>query len=271
MGKDCVESIRLHAIEMNQGYHDFSIHYPDISHLIYHSRAIVLRTVKFGETSLIVDMYTEQKGHQTFIINSVRKAKAITPPAYLQLLTLVDIVAYHQDHKKINRVKEVRLNHTWQSIPFDMQKSAVITCLAEICSKCITTAEPHPELFWFLHQSLVGYDDPNHFDRDFLIRFLVSLSHFLGFGFDVPKKEVQGQYFDLQNGYMVQIRPAHNYLMPLSDIHSLKDIMVAGREVRAISSLEIRKRLVDQLVLYYQLHVDSLKEVHSLRILRELQ
>ena len=231
-----------------------------------------MRTVRYGETSLIVDMYTEQKGHQTFIVNSVRKAKATTPASALQLLTLVDMVAYHQDQRKIHRVKELRLEHPWQSIPFDMRKSAVITCLAEICSKCITTADPHPELFTFLRESLLGFDRPDSFDRDFLIRFLVSLSQFLGFGFEVPTTiPGAGAYFDLMEGVLVDQRPLHPYLMELEDLKSLMRIMEAGSHSKADVAHEVRKRLVDLLVLYYQLHVESLREVHSLKILRELQ
>jgi len=239
--------------------------------LIYHTRAIVLRTVKFGESSLIVDMYTEQKGHQTFVINSVRKAKAVTHASLVQLLSLVDLVAYHQDYKKINRIKEVRPDHVWQSIPFDMRKSSVITCLAEVCSKCITTADPHPELFAFLRDSFIDYDRPDHFDRDFLIRFLVSLTHFLGFGMEVPESKVEGKFFDLMEGHIIHIRPTHNYLMSMEDLHYLSTIVAQGSESKADVPHEARKRMVDQLIMYYQLHVESLREVHSLRILRELQ
>lgn len=216
-------------------------------------------------------MYTEQKGHQTFIINSVRKAKAVTPASSLQLLSLVELVAYHQDYKKIQRIKEVRPEYIWQSIPFDMRKSAVITCLAEMCSKCINTAEPHPELFSFLHDSLVSYDNPVIFDRDFLIRFLVSLSRFLGFGLEIPSDGGDGLYFDLMEGHIVAIKPRHDYLMPIEDLRRLGDIMERGGDNQADVSHDVRKRLVDQLILYYQLHVESLREVHSLKILRELQ
>ena len=230
-----------------------------------------MRTVKYGETSLIVDMYTEQKGHQTFIINSVRKAKAVTPASSLQLLSLVDMVAYHQDHRKIHRIKELRLEYPWQSIPFDMRKSAVITCLAEMCSKCITTADPQPELFAFLHTELTAYDHPDHFDRDFLIRFLVGLSHYLGFGLEVPHPDAEGKYFDLLEGHLISGRPMHNYLMELVDLSILRKIMEASHLEKVDVPLEVRRRIVDLLILYYQLHVESLREVHSLRILRELQ
>lgn len=238
--------------------------------MLYASRAVVLRTVRYGETSLIVDMYTEQKGHQTLIINSVRKAKSATPPAYLQLLSLVDIVAYHQEQRKIHRVKEVRLEHPWQSIPFDMRKSSVITCAAEICAKCINTADPHQELFRFLHDSLLGYDHPDRYDRDFFIRFLVELSSYLGFGFDIPEDVGSARFFDLLEGHIVDDAPGHHYLMSIEDVYALQLILEAGPDRQAEVRHEVRTRLVDQLILYYQLHVESLHEVNSIRILREL-
>lgn len=216
-------------------------------------------------------MYTEQKGHQTFVINSVRKAKAVTPASSLQLLSLVDMVAYHQDHRKIHRIKELRLEYPWQSIPFDMRKSAVVTCLAEMCSKCITTADPHPELFAFLHSALISYDQPQQYDRDFLIRFLVGLSQYLGFGLEIPHPEAGDKYFDLMEGHLVSSRPVHNYLMELGDLNILRKIMEAGHLEKVDVPLEVRRRIVDLLILYYQLHVESLQEVHSLKILRELQ
>lgn len=213
-------------------------------------------------------MYTEQKGHQTFIIHSVRKAKATTPSSYLQLMSLVDMVAYHQDHQKIHHVKEIRLDHVFSSIPFDMRKSAVITCLAEICSRCITTADPQPNLFAFLHDELIQYDDPNTYDKDFMIRFLVGLSHYLGFGLDLSNPPSSSGYFDLLDGHFMSIKPSHDYLMSADDFIVLQDIMM--QDTDSSTSIEVRRRLVDQLILYYQLHVESLKQVHSIKILREL-
>ena len=247
--------------------HSHSLYLPSV---IYQTRAIVLRTVKFGESSLIVDMYTEQKGHQTFIINSVRKSKAITPASFLQLLTLVDIVAYHQDHKKINRIKEVRLDHTYQSIPFDMNKSSVITCLAEITSRCLSTAYPQPELFSFLHDELIRYDSSPVYDRDFLIRFLVGLSHHLGFGFEILKGHINGQFFDLMEGHLVNIKPHHDYIIDTKDLVFLQTILKTDPSFKADVTLDTRRRLIDLIIMYYQLHVETLRDVHSLKILRAL-
>lgn len=237
--------------------------------MIYKTRAIVLRTVKYGEASLIVDMFTEEKGHQTFIVHSVRKSKAVTPPSYLQLLSLVEMVGYHSDHKKIHHIREIRIDEPYQSIPFDMRKSAVITCLAEIISKSVTTSYPQPDLFHFLHEELLRYD-MNPYDRDFFIRFLVQLTQFLGFGIELPDIHQSDQYLDLMEGVLLEKEPAHGYAMGPSALKSLQSIMHAGPQGKTGISLEDRRRIVDQLLLYYQLHVETLKEINSLTILREI-
>lgn len=215
-------------------------------------------------------MYTEQKGHQTFMVHSVRKAKAITPASYLQLLSLVDMVAYHSDHRKIHHVKEIRMDHPYQSIPFEMRKSSVITCLAELTSRCITTSYPQPDLFHFLHEELISYDRPETYDRDFLIRFLVCLTHFIGFDLETPLPGQEEKYLDLMEGNLVSTKPFHDYVMMPSDLNSLAEIMESGNRKKADVPLDIRRRIIDQIITYYQLHIETLREVQSIKILREL-
>lgn len=234
--------------------------------MLYASRAIVLRTVRYGETSLIAELLTEQKGVQTFIINSVRKAKATTPASFLQVMTLVDIVAYHQDHKTINRMKEIRLDRPYATIPFERHKSAVIMCLAEICAKCIRTADPQPALFHFLRDNLVQFDKMSGPDNLFMLRFLADLTGYLGFGLDLDAPAGEGDHFDLQEGMLTAIRPGHPYVLDSRDYSLLRSIVNGQPDI----AYPDRQRLTDQLITYYQLHVESLREVHSIGILREL-
>lgn len=44
---------------------------------IHHTKGIVLRTVKYGETSLVVSIYTEMFGLQQYMVNGVRTNKKI--------------------------------------------------------------------------------------------------------------------------------------------------------------------------------------------------
>jgi DNA repair protein RecO (recombination protein O) len=179
-------------------------------------------------------------------------------------------VGYFKEGRKIHHIKEIQLAHPYHTIPFDAEKSAVITCLAEICSKCITTADPHPELFTFLFDCLVQYDAGHATpDRNFLIRFLVGLSPYLGLGFELSDDVPTQGYFDLQEGQLVQQATSHLYLMSLEDYLVIREIMQNTALATQINQLT-RRRIIDQLIMYYQLHIESLKEVNSIKVLREL-
>ena len=151
-----------------------------------------------------------------------------------------------------------------------MRKSSVITCLAEITSRTITTSYPQTDLFHFLHDSLIRYDQPDAYDRDFLIRYLVTLTGFLGFALEIPLNGAEEKYLDLMEGTLVSIRPVHDHVMMPTDLSNLKAIMTAGHMLKSDAPLDVRRRLIDQIITYYQLHVETLRDVQSLRILREL-
>ena len=102
---------------------------------------IVFRTVKYGETSVIADIFTEEKGLHTFIGGGVRSARARMPFNLFQPMMVVDLVAYYRDDPNaMNRLKELRAGEVWQAIPFDIRRGAVALFMAEICRKSIQSA-----------------------------------------------------------------------------------------------------------------------------------
>ncbi len=120
-------------------------------------------------------------------------------------------------------------------------------------------------------RSKLADEDLLHLYRGMLIpRFLVSLSAFLGFGMEIQAPSSSDKFFDLMNGQLVSIPSQHQYLMSIEDYKHLLQIMECGPDQKAAVSHEVRVRLVDQLILFYQLHVESLREVKSLSVLRSL-
>ena len=70
------------------------------------TKAIVLRSIKYGDTSLISTLFTETQGVQTYITQGVRSAKAKTnKAALLQPATLLDVVVYHKPNTNFYRIK----------------------------------------------------------------------------------------------------------------------------------------------------------------------
>ena len=106
-------------------------------------KGIVLRSFKYGETSLILDILTENFGLKSFIIQSVRKAKSRTSPSSVQLMAAVDIDFYLKEDTELFQLKEIRSNRLWISIYSDMRKIAMSMYMAEVTRKVVNKYENH--------------------------------------------------------------------------------------------------------------------------------
>ena len=78
---------------------------------IHKTRGIVLRSIKYGETSLVVSVYTSVFGLQSYIINGIRtySKNSSNKAAFFQPATLLNMEVYHNSFKQINRIKEYQL------------------------------------------------------------------------------------------------------------------------------------------------------------------
>ena len=90
--------------------------------MLLKTKGIIIRSTKFGESSLILDIYTLAKGRQSYIINGVRSSKARVQQSMVSLSSLVELVVYHRDSKSLNRIKEVKPAPTYSAIPFNVIK-----------------------------------------------------------------------------------------------------------------------------------------------------
>src|SRR5215207_4259643 len=106
---------------------------------IYKTKGIVLRTVKYGETSVIVTIYTELFGLQSYLVNGVRTStKKGTGKANLfQPTAILDLVVYHNELKHLNRIKEFKWHFLYKHILSDVPKNAVALFMVELLTKCL--------------------------------------------------------------------------------------------------------------------------------------
>ena len=63
----------------------------------YSSKAIVLSAIKYGDTSRIVRLYTDQFGLISVLINSVSSKKSTVRSSMLLPLTLLEIIHTHKE------------------------------------------------------------------------------------------------------------------------------------------------------------------------------
>ena len=103
----------------------------------YSSKAIVLSAIKYGDTSRIVRLYTDQFGLISVLINSVSSKKSAVRSSMLLPLTLLEIIHTHKGDDKLDRIKEAKMDLTYTSIPYDAVRNAIALFLAELFGKVL--------------------------------------------------------------------------------------------------------------------------------------
>ena len=238
--------------------------------MLIKTRGIVFRTKKYAETSVITDVFTEEKGMRSYLISGVRTQKAKVSAGLLQVMSLVDIVAYHRDEQDLTRVKEIKAHHVYNSIPFDVRKGAVGMFMIEIARKTIQGHEAWPELFQFLLNNFIFLDSTHQFNNVHL-HFMVSLTEYLGF---LPGGAYSAgtPFFDLSEGIFYKNQPAHpHWLTPDlgNKLNQFLHLPLGECHKVSIDRME-RRSLLKGLLVFYSLHIDNFPEIHSHRILEEV-
>lgn len=239
--------------------------------MLLKTRGIVFRSIKYGETSVIADIYTEERGLHTFIAGGVRSAKARMPFGLFQPMTVVDMVSYFKEETGgMHRLKEMRADEVFQSTPFDVRRGAVALFMAEVCRKSIHEAEENRDLFQFLLHYLRWLDSTAHPLPNLHLHFLLGLSEHLGFQPDGEPDSEGGQIFDLKEGAFLAEAP-HDHLHYLSapdTRHLLQLLQVPVEEAHTVSiDRAARKSLLHGLIRFYQYHLPGFTEVNTPEVL----
>jgi len=227
------------------------------------TKGIVFRSVKYSETSFITDIYTEAKGLQSFIISGVRKAKSATGAGLFQPGSLLEIVAYYRDNKKVHRIKEARAGFPFREIPFSIHKTAVSVFFSELCSKTVQESESNPEIFQFLWDSYIYLDGTQESIANIPVSFMSKLATYLGFKPQIPKGEAR--FFDLSEGIFCESPNELEWSKEGATIPLMKTFFETNiNDAHKIACKRVeRTEILETLTKYYSFHIQGFKKLNS--------
>ena len=208
--------------------------------MIYATRAIVLNQIRYGDSSLIVDLYTENLGRQTVFVKGVYSKKSATRAALFQPLHLLEIQLHHRPNRQMQRISNTQICYQFQNIPYDPVKNCIALFIAEILYKTLKEEESNPKLFDFLLHTIQTLDLNESGTANFHLAFLVHYSRYLGFYLKYEKLSPQ-----------------------LSEISfdSLNDLQLNHHQ---------RNNIADYLLEYYSMYMENFGKLKSFSVLRNV-
>ncbi|HNY01543.1 MAG TPA: DNA repair protein RecO [Bacteroidales bacterium] len=241
--------------------------------MLHATRGIVFHSLPYSDTSVIVKIYTELFGIQSYLVKGARRPGSKFRAAYFQVMTLLELVAYHKETASLQSLKEVRIAHPYASLPFDIRKSSVVLFINELATRAIREEEANPGLFAFLWETCLELDRTTENVAEFPLQFAVALMNPTGI-FPRNNHSEQTPWFDLREGLFQPAVPSHpQYLdrqtsAAFSNLLTTTDCRLPTADWQPSPSS--RAHLLEILLRYYRLHLPGFGEMQSHHILHEV-
>ncbi len=239
--------------------------------MVEKTSAIVLHQVKYSDSGIIVQVYSRKFGRVSIMVKGMRNRKSGKHNVHFQPLSILDLVVYYKESRGIQTLKEFSVSYSTDDIQGNLRKSCMAIFIGEVLTSVLKEESPHEELFEFLRDSIIYFNECQERFLNFHIAFLTGLSSYMGFE---PGRRPGEEYsvFDMINGSFVQIPPVHgNYATQevsgilasffQSSWHEMENISLTGSQ---------RNEVLETFLRYYSLHLPGIKKINSLEVLKEV-
>ncbi|GLB53935.1 DNA repair protein RecO [Neptunitalea chrysea] len=231
--------------------------------------AIVLHAHKYGDTSLIVKLYTASSGIKSYMLRGVLTSKkGKTKAAYFQPLMQLEVVANHKQGNALNSISEAKVLYPYASLHTNFTKSALVFFLSEVLYSVLREEEGNVPMFEYI-VALLQWLDMHDEVANFHIYFMLHLTRFLGFYPDDISEEAS--CFDLSEGMFLS-KPISTQYVEDQQLELFKMLLQTTPEaLHEIKMSKVNRRdLLEKILVFYQLHLDGFRTPRSLKILTDL-
>jgi len=239
--------------------------------MLHKTRGVVLKLTDYGETSVIVQVFTEKFGLQSYIVNGAKKPRAKIGRNMLQPLHLLDLVVYYKNTGAVQRIKELKNVPLLAHIPYDVVKSSIALFLNEVLYKAIKQQTADERLFDYVFNSVELLDNLKEGLANFHLIFLLGLTRYLGF-YPGMATTADADYFDMHNGVFVRYKPESSLYLSPPHTQNFRNLLICGfDDLAAIKiSHEERRYLINRLLEYFALHIEGFGYIRSHEVLEEV-
>ena len=233
------------------------------------TEGIVLQSIRYGDTSLIVRVFTRNFGLKSYMVKGAFNRGAKNRAALFQNLSLIQYVEAGKPNKgTLGYLKDVQLTTVYQSLPFVMNKSAILMYVSELLTKTITEQEQNTALYDFIVKSLQWLDIVEQGYANFPLFFTLELTRHLGF---YPKANHEAGFcFDMMEGTFARDYPVHPYYLDAESARLLARFIGTGIDEACRLPMRVsqRRELLDGLIVFMRLHAPVMKDFRSHEVLK---
>lgn len=237
-----------------------------MSSALHTTRAVVLRTFKHSDHGTVMKACTELFGARSYMVRTGPRSRA--REAAMQPLSRVELVVSETSAGGMHAVRDLRIERPFTALHREPVRGVLALFAQEVFYRTLREETPDAMMYAFVNRVLEEIDsgaDLPHLP----LRLLVGLSRQLGFQ---PEPPAMGEdRFDLREGYFFGGNAPHELCMDVAQASLFAELLMEG-EAQPWSMIrsngDQRRRTLDDLLLFFRLHVEGFGELRSPEVLR---
>ena len=239
--------------------------------MLHKTKGIVLHSLPYNDNYLIVTIYTEVFGRNTYWVANSQSKRAKVSRSLLLPLSVLELEVEHLNTRDIQRIKEAKSGFIFTQLHYHPVKNALTLFLSEVLYRIIQEKEANQALFDYLLRSVQWLEIADAGVANFHLTFLLHLSTYLGIRPDNKTYE-PGSYFDLRNGVFSTSIPGHNNFLNKNDSLVFERLLRMNFENMALYTFTRQERsaIIRHIIDYYRLHLSGFPEIKSLSVMQSL-
>ena len=241
--------------------------------------AIVLKSIKWKDTSKIITLYTRETGKISVVAKGVRKLKS-SYGGVLESINLIEVIIYYSSKRQVQILGSVSLENSFPQIKKDIERTSYAYAILELISILVPIGSADGIFFDFIKTLLEEMEEIKEPKIIFWF-FILKISSYMGFRPNLDSctlcsgyLDVPEFYFSFQRGGLVckncsgtnigGWRVTTNVQTFLSKLQS------TNYKTISVQSLKVEEEFpyTEFLLSYLRYHSDEKLELNSLKILK---
>lgn len=207
---------------------------------------IVLNLTKSGENSVVLHTISREWGRRSFMVKVGKK----TAMSQFLPMNVLDAEIVENPKSSLWRASGISVKYPLHSVRSSVAKNSMTLFMSEVLFRAVKEGSFEDGLYEWCERSILTLDALRSDFANFHLRFLLEFAVALGFSPTVDAlRPFAGEHTDLLRS-MLQSSSAEFMLIPLTG--------------------ELRNVIAEILLRYLSYHCESVIEVRSLKVLREL-
>lgn len=238
--------------------------------MIEKTEAIVLNKIKYSDSSVIVNFLSRDIGRFTAIIRTPKNPKNGIKRSLLFPLSIVETEVKFKDTRTIQSVLYCNRKENIDGILCDINKLAIAQFIAEVTLKTIKEEEPNTKVYDYLKETIVNLNSSNANLNGTHIFFLRDLATLSGFGMH-PNYCDGSPFFNLREGMFLPVFTSSEESLDKHESQILAKLLNSDNKEEILGiNYAMRKKLLEQMLNYYKLHIPGFVGINSLKVLQEV-